>query len=129
MFFSILIVIATLGIGFWFLYAAISTRQKSKIAQEWPVARGVVTVSEVVEDRMRSATGKASVSYIPEVRYEYNVNGEKLTGNKIVFGNSSYAYITAAEICEHFPVGAPVDVYYNPAQAFRFGAGAEIEGW
>jgi len=111
---SIVFMIALIAVGVAFMYTAISGRLKSKSAQHWPTVKGKVLSSEAVEDRFRSATGKATIAYVPDVSYEYVVMGQPFTGKNVIFGEKAYDYITASRICEKFAVGSTPDVYYNP---------------
>jgi len=90
---SIIFMIALIAVGVGFMYTAISGRLKSKSAQSWPTVKGKVVSSEAVEDRFRSATGKATIAYIPDVSYEYVVMGQPYTGKNVIFGEKAYDYI------------------------------------
>ncbi len=111
---SILFMLALIAVGVLFMYRAVSGRLKSKKAQQWPAVNGRVLSSEVVEDRLRSATGKATIAFIPDISYEYIVNGQAHTGNAVIFGETVYDYISASRICEKFAVDTEPRVYYNP---------------
>ena len=111
---SILFMLALIAVGVLFMYRAVSGRLKSKKAQQWPTVTGRVLSSEVVEDRLRSATGKATIAFIPDISYEYIVNGQAHTGNSVIFGETVYDYISASRICEKFAVDTEPRVYYNP---------------
>ncbi len=111
---SILFMLALIAVGVLFMYRAVSGRLKSKKAQQWPTVTGRVLSSEVVEDRLRSATGKATIAFIPDISYEYIVNGQSHTGNAVIFGQTVYDYISASRICEKFAVDTEPKVYYNP---------------
>lgn len=111
---SILFMLALIAIGILFMYRAVSGRLKSKKALSWPVVKGRVTSSEVLEDRLRSATGKATIAYVPDISYDYTVNGTIYTGSAVILGATTYDYITASRICEKFSVESEPNVYYNP---------------
>lgn len=112
---KILILAAVFITGFVFMYQALYMRYKSRVARQWPTVKGKVLSSGVEEDTLRSSMGKASIVFFPAISYEYKVNGQVLKGTRVVFGSPTYDYITAARICERFPVEAIVDVTYNPA--------------
>jgi len=113
---SILFMLALIAVGVLFMYRAVSGRIRSKNAQTWPMVMGRVLSSEVMEDRLRSATGKATIAFIPDVSYEYIVNGQAHTGKSVIFGETVYDYISASRICEKFAVDTEPKVYYNPAR-------------
>jgi hypothetical protein len=53
----------------------------------------------------------------PVVVYRYEVRGEVFSGQKICFGPEVSVLIGAAAqaVVDHYPAGAPVTVYYDPA--------------
>jgi hypothetical protein len=112
---SIAFMLGLIAVGVLFMYKAVQGRMKSKQAQAWPTVKGRVKTSEVVEDRFRNATGKATIAFVPEVVYEYTVAGQTYTGNSVIFGETSYDYLTASRICEKFAVDTSPKVYYNPS--------------
>lgn len=112
---SIVFMLGFILLGCVFMFRAVSGRLKSKKAQSWPVVKGRVVSSEVEEDRFRSATGKATIAFVPDISYEYQVNGKSYTSRTVIFGATTYDYLTASRICEKFSVGSEPKVYFNPA--------------
>lgn len=113
---TILFVLGFIAVGVVFGYKAVSGRIRSKAAQNWPTVKGKVLTSEVMEDRFRNATGKASIAFVPEITYTYTVDGREYNGDTVIFGEITYDYITAARICEKFAVESEPNVYYDPAK-------------
>lgn len=111
---SIVFMIVICAVGVLFMYKAVSGRLKSNKAKSWPTVPGRVLTSEVIEDRFRNATGKASIAYVPDVTFEYNVNGTSYTSKNVIFGETTYDYLTASRICEKYAVDTTPPVYYNP---------------
>lgn len=111
---TILFSLAFILLGAFFLYRSISARLMTKKAQDWPIVQGKVLASEVVEDRFRNPTGKATIAFVPQVSYQYNVNGVSYTSSRIAFGSTNYDYMIAARICEKFAVDTSPNVYYDP---------------
>lgn len=114
---SILFMLGLIVLGVVFMYRAVSGRVKAKKALEWPTVKGKVLSSEVEEDRLRNATGKAIIAFVPEISYEYVVNGKTYTNDVVILGDTTYDYITAARICEKFAVESEPIVHYNPDDA------------
>ena len=114
MVFTILVVLALLAIGVGLLYSTIKARLKANAARQWPVVKGLVLTSEVDEDYTRTAVGSVNPTFAPGVKYEYQVGGQKFTNARVVFGKIRFPYVEASDILTHFPVGAEVDVHYNP---------------
>lgn len=93
-------------------------------AADWPIADGVITLSDVerVESTESSGSGssrrtKTSVTYYPRVAYRYATGGRDYDGTTLWltteegFGNAADAGVTL----RGFPVGGKVAVFYNPA--------------
>lgn len=120
MFLKILIIAVLILIGAIFLYKTLKVRITSKKAKQWPTTKGNVTSCEVKEDVLRSSTGNIVNVYYVEISYDYLVNGNPYTGNRITFGSPHYDYQSASLISERFAVGKEIDVYYdqiNPAES------------
>ncbi len=113
---SIAFMLGLIAVGVLFMRNAVGGRLKSKQAQAWPTVQGRVVTSEVVEDRYRDPTGKATIAFVPNVVYENNVNGQTYNSRNVIFGQTNYDYLVASRICEKFTVDATPDVYYNPAK-------------
>ncbi len=75
-------------------------------SREWPSAMGKVLVSELeYNDEVHD----------PCVRYEYIVEGVKYLGDRIMFMESrTNIEGPGKRLVARFPVGEPVDVYYEP---------------
>lgn len=90
-----------------------------KMAQEsagWPKVRGTIIQSDIRRVETGHGTDK-SVSYRPEVRYSYSVEGREYQGMKIhVTEGSSYSHRIAENIHSRYPVGAEVEVSYRPEE-------------
>lgn len=97
-----LIIMFVIGIGLTFLgYTKI---KKAKDAEKWPVATGIVTVSEV----------GGSMKYYPSVTYAYTVDSMEYSSNKISninFNSKNREYVE--EFLQQYPLWSEVKVYYN----------------
>ncbi len=101
-------------IGAIFLIIGLVAAKRAKTAQSWPVIPGVVLNSTVVEHESTDSEGGSSVSYEPRVEYQYNVMGQTYTAKRIAYGANSFDYKKASEIAARYPIGAQVNVHYNP---------------
>jgi hypothetical protein len=110
---------ATLGVVFGLLFGlvgmgvlvyGIMNLNRGRASESWPTVSGVVTHSDV-----RSSRGDSSTTYHAEVSYEFVVEGAKHHSDKVSFGEyGTNSHARAARICDGYPVGAPVDVFYSP---------------
>jgi len=105
-----------LVIGGGLVFFSLRSRKKAELSQNWPNAQGTITVSTVRESSSTDDDGYVSTYYHPKVEYEYEVGGQAYTGKHVSFGGSTgYGNPAQAKAkLERYPVGALVQVYYNP---------------
>lgn len=100
--------------GVIFLVIGLVATRRAKTAQSWPSMPGTVNRSEVVEHEDTDSEGGSTVTFEPVVEYQYAVMGQPFTGKRIAFGANRFNYKKAVEIAARYPIGARVNVYYNP---------------
>jgi hypothetical protein len=106
---TVLLALAALGTGFG-LWLVHSVRKQGAASLAWPSTQGTVTSSEVVRYKT-----KGGPQFIAKIGFDYAVEGAKLAGNRLRFGNYAAAQAKAQEDAAKYPVGANVDVRYDPA--------------
>lgn len=107
------------AIGVLIGYGMVRTRARSASWAYWPVATGTIVVSEVTvaTQRLIQSTGPTKI-YGTDIRYEYEADGRSFTGDTVTLGGT--AETSASEgsseaLVARYPLGAKVDVYYDPA--------------
>jgi len=89
---------------------------RNKAALKWPSVEGDITKSTVNSKWTTDSQGHAVMHHRPIVTYSYAVNGQAFTGKRIAFFSKPIDTAAQAQtICDRFPAGAKVPVYYNPA--------------
>jgi len=101
-------------LGVVFLIIGVVATRRSKTALTWPVIPGAILRTDVVRHEDTDSDGIASVSFEPLVEYQYSLMGQAYTGKRIAFGANRFNYKKALEIVSRYPVGAQVNVHYNP---------------
>lgn len=101
-------------VGVWLLYRAYAPRQRARVARSWPITTAKILESATVENQLRTATGKVSLSFVPVVRYTYSVNGAPYDGDRITFAKAGFDFITASNIRDELKQGTKTEVSYNP---------------
>ena len=98
------------------LFAVWVTRQELKESRRWPSATGRITRSEVARQRTGNIKGRSSTLYVPQIEYEYTVDRRLLRGSKVCLGGemTTSSCNRAETRCRTYPVGAAVDVHYDP---------------
>ena len=93
--------------------------KKAEAARFWPTAPGTVKRSSVSLERSgRSASSYnyGNRTYRANVQYRYKVGSRSYTGDKILVGGQLQTSLKggAEQLCQDYPVGAEVEVVYNP---------------
>jgi hypothetical protein len=79
-------------------------------AQSWQKVAGTVRFAEIIESHGRSTT------WCPKWTYQYTVNGQEYFASRTAVGTVTcqrYQQWAEAKLKQH-PVGASVDVYFDP---------------
>ena len=111
-FFGFIFGLVFAAIGFCVVYFfGLPIVTQAKASLEWPQVSGVITSSTVQSRRDDDGT-----SYSSEVTYDYTVDGEKMSGETVYFGDyvSSSSRSTASKTVRKYPVGKEIQVYYSP---------------
>ena len=101
-------------IGIVFLITGVAALKRAKRAQSWPIVPGRVIASRVVQHESTDSEGGSSVTYEPQVEYEYSVMGLTYSAKRVAFGTNRYDARKATEIADRYPAGSVVSVHYNP---------------
>lgn len=92
---------------------------------DWPAAAGRIVESKIVESKIverkvdgssgRRRTRSSDRDYTVDVRYSYEVEGQKFEGDRLRYGNDSHdSRASAMEEQSLFASGKEVQVYYDP---------------
>jgi len=103
------------GFAFWCAREDKKHKAQALASRSWLSVPGAVVATEV---RMkRSGMGRHQrVQYTPLVAYHYTVDGRAYQGTRIHFGMLVFGFEGPANrALAPYPVGAPVQVHYDPA--------------
>lgn len=104
------------------VFAIIGIRQivRGLASSNWRTAFGTIISSSVEinsKDGSQEVVSGSRYEYAADVRYEYEVGGEKYTGSEISFASASARDTRTAERLVHrYPEGKSVQVSYNPVK-------------
>lgn len=93
--------------------------RRAEESLQWPAAEARILRSEVREERSTSRLGDSSydmeetVSYYPEVEYEYEAGGRTWRSNRILHVNVNYSLEGARATVARYPAGACVTARYD----------------
>ncbi|MCH2204522.1 MAG: DUF3592 domain-containing protein [Lentisphaerales bacterium] len=88
---------------------------KAKASMDWPQAEGKVISSKVKAHRDSDGT-----TYGAEINYEYVVDKETITANKVKFGEINTSDSSdASRYVNKYPKGKKVSVYYNTEDVYE----------
>ena len=98
---------------------------ESRNVREWPAVDAHVIQSEIEVSKKIVPLGRSRRTHIDffalRIEYEYEVNGERFTGNRMSLASNPCGY-DRAEIeqwTRKFPLGATIPVHYSPAHPER----------
>lgn len=91
----------------------------AKASESWPLVQGIVAESyeDVQTSTHSSGSGRSTTmtSYVPTVRYNYQVDGQAYSNDLITYASKNTANRDyAQQVLKKYPKNANVDVYYNP---------------
>lgn len=92
---------------------------RGRASLTWPTAQGVIRQSVVREQHRQDANGNHRTSYHEEITYDFQVNDQRYTGNRIAFWPSLAASNNAAYadmIISRYPLGRAVPIHHHPAE-------------
>lgn len=93
----------------------------------WPTAIATIVYSQVASETKGEEGGKEIIRYVPVVAYEYHVDGTPYRAARLRFADVSKPQLDEAKaITDRYPVGAGIEVHYNPARPAE--AVIELEG-
>lgn len=105
------IIFAVAGIAIFLINQ--HNKKGNAAASTWPETTGTIITSEVD----REYGDDSDATYSAGIVYTYEVNGKTYKGNRIAYASNAYSSAAQAQIvCDRFPVGAKVPVYYDPAK-------------
>lgn len=76
-------------------------------SQYWPITQGIVTDSSIY-----GSLGKGSGTH-PEIHYQFQIQGQTYTGDKLDFGGDREYIGDAANFVAQYPVGTKIKIYYD----------------
>jgi hypothetical protein len=105
-------------LGLCFVLRTLLARRKANASQNWPTAQGDIlsTDMKTIKTRTTSSRGRrrTSYSYKPIIQYKYRVLGQEYSGDRIIFGGTTFNRTRAEELLAAYGRGTTVTVYYNP---------------
>ena len=111
----VIIVIAAIfgAISYWYGWR---TTKKNKAAAKWPTVSGVIISAELDSYVKRDDDGDATTMYTPLITYEYEVEGQVYTNNRVrvqAYVATNMQSVSRKKL-EEYPVGSAVTVHYDP---------------
>ncbi len=105
-----LLLVASLGMGFGFLFAGILQLKITNESKSWAHTDGVISQS-----RWREGRGSGSGS--AQITYRYSVGGQSYEGSNILPGSNEYSEPDHRSKFRQYSTGTKVTVFYDPTDA------------
>jgi hypothetical protein len=114
---GVVFILGFIGAGIFLIYRSVQSRKKAEASQGWPSTAGQINESRVSHSTHTDTDGDSRDSYTPYVEYTYQVAGQSYNGRDLTFGfTQGYGNASKAQaMLAKYPVGAQVNVYYDPA--------------
>jgi len=110
----IIVIAAIIGtLSYWYGWR---TMKKNKAAANWPTVMGVIISAELDSYVKYDDDGDATTMYTPLITYEYEVEGQVYTNNRVrvqAFVATNMQSVSSKKL-EEYPVGGAVQVHYDP---------------
>ena len=102
-------------IGIVLIVLYFRNKNKAKASETWPQAEGRVVSTNIRVDEMDDEES-SRIRYVPEVHFEYEIEGMTFEGKRIAFGSDPSFGMRkkAVEYLEQYPQDRVVTVFYNP---------------
>ncbi len=112
---GVLVSLVFIAIGLGLLYYARGLSAKAQQSLSWPSTEGVIAHSAVLLQMQQTSNSNNTPTYKADVAYRYKVRGSDYSSDRITLADFSSSGGRAQSIVNRYPDGAPVSVYYNPA--------------
>ena len=99
------------GIGYLWNRQAKQAKALESAAKNWPMTKGTI-----IKSRVQVSPGEYT-TVNPHIEYRYQVGAVEYTSMQVRPGDkliNKYSSTECYDLVEQYPVGAEVDVYYNP---------------
>ena len=110
----ILFGVILLSVGLPLLYIGLRGLKYEDYWVHWQKTKGRILSASAIDESYATKSG-TKARFVPNVKYEYILNDRAYTSNRLsnlyeVF----HLKASALKVMEQYPIGAEVDVYYNP---------------
>jgi hypothetical protein len=112
---GVLMSLVFIAIGLGMLYYARRLSAKAQASLLWPSAEGVISHSAMLLQMQQTSGSTNAATYKADVAYRYKVRGRDYSSGRITLLDFSSTAGRAQSIVNRYADGAPVTVYYNPA--------------
>lgn len=113
---GLLLLAAALGVGAFFMVRWGRDSARAIAGAAWPTTLATVIYTEIASEDGTSRSGAPGARYVPVVAYQYEVDGTTHQAARLRFGDSSEPTIERAkETIDKFPLGAGIEIRYDPA--------------
>ncbi len=102
-----ILILVPIMLGAIFYFAWRWSKKKRQEAAAWPSVRGAIFASHISQRKGQNYSEEEAF-----IAYDYVVNGRSFRANRVKFGFLP----SNISLLNRYPVGAPVDVFYNPAK-------------
>lgn len=101
-------------VGAWLTYTNFSKpmTEEAEASMSWPKTPGIITNSAIHQSESDGKT-----MYSADIDYSFMIDGKEYSGERITLNGNATSTSSVREVkkdLQKYPVGAKVDVYYDP---------------
>ena len=108
---AVIVAVPFILVAVGLVWAGLRGQRRAQSIKNWPTTTGRI-LSATTEMRRRS--GRSGYSPYPNIMYEYTVGRQQYVSNRVSMGMEMGGSLYTPRVLARYPVGATVQVYYNP---------------
>jgi len=93
------------------IWAGLRGQRRAQSIKNWPTVAGRIIGSTT---QMRRRSGKGGYAPYPNIMYEYTVGRQQYISTRVTMGMEMGGSLYTPRVLARYPVGATVQVFYNP---------------
>lgn len=115
--FGLLLLAILFAGGAFFMFRLGLASGSGRGVAKWPAAIATIVYSQVASETKQGRDGKETMRYVPVIAYEYTVEETLYRAARLSFGDAARPNLNEAKnTTDRYPVGAGIEIRYNPAR-------------
>lgn len=108
---AVMVAVPFILVAVGLVWAGLRGQRRAQSIKNWPTTTGRILSAT---SQMRRRSGRNGYAPYPDIMYEYTVGGRQYISNRVSVGMEMGGSLYTPRVLARYPVGATVQVYYNP---------------